>query len=91
MTPGEGTHARSRHLGLPDVAAMAAPAAMAPARIRSTSALTSDEGAGVSALTPKATAKFKTAPNVPMPSGEIPKSQFSGILAAKGSTKTPLK
>jgi len=30
-------------------------------------------------------------PTTPMPSGEMPNSQFSGMSAANGSKKTPLK
>ena len=59
--------------------------------MRSTSSRTSAGGGFVSALTPSATAKFNKAPKVPIPSGEIPNSQFSGTLAAKGATTTPLK
>ena len=41
-------------------------------------------GAAVNRLTVNATPKFSSMPTTPMPSGEMPNSQFSGTLAARG-------
>ena len=47
----------------------------------STIAWTSIGGVGVNLLTVIATVKFAIVPSVPIPSGEIPNNQFSGLSA----------